>query len=195
MANAFDAANAPEGIPSTIVVGDFLQWKRSDLVTDYPVSSYSANYVFRKKDGSAEFQIASSGSSPSTHFLFTALNSASYAYEAGDYYWQLEIIRTSDSERIVIARGDIEVVADLDISGTDIRSHSAIMLSKIESLLEGKADSDVSSYSIAGRSLTKMGFQELVDAKNYYKSEVLKEKRLLDAKNGRSGASTVKVRF
>ena len=53
MANAFDAANAPEGIPTTIVVGDFIQWKRSDLVTDYPVSSYSAKYIFRKKDGSS----------------------------------------------------------------------------------------------------------------------------------------------
>jgi hypothetical protein len=195
MANAFDAANAPEGLPTSIVVGDFVQWKRSDLVSDYPVDSYSANYVFRRENGLGEFQIESSGSSPSSHFIFTASNSSTYAYEAGKYFWQLEIIRTSDSERIVISRGEIEVIADLDVSGTDIRSHNEIMLSKIESLLEGKADSDVSSYSIAGRSLTKMGFQELVDAKNYYKSEVLREKRLIDAKNGRSGASTVKVRF
>lgn len=195
MANAFDASNAPEGLPSEIVVGDFLQWKRSDLVTDYPVSSYSSKYIFRKKDGTAEFTVSSSGSSPAGYFLFTASNSATYLYEAGDYNWQLEIIRASDDERIVLSRGEIEVIADLDISGTDVRSHNEIMLSKIESLLEGKADSDVSSYSIAGRSLTKMGFQELVDAKNYYRSEVLREKRLLDAKNGRSGASTVKVRF
>lgn len=195
MANAFDATNAPEGLPETIVVGDFVQWKRSDLVTDYPADSYSANYVFRKKDGLAEFQISSSPSSPSSHFLFSALNASTYAYEPGEYFWQLEIVRSSDSERVILSRGEIEVIADLDVSGTDIRSHSEIMLSKIESLLEGKADSDVSSYSIAGRSLTKMGFQELVDAKNYYKSEVLREKRLLDAKNGRSGASTVKVRF
>ena len=195
MANAFDASNAPEGIPTTIVVGDFIQWKRSDLVTDYPVSSYSAKYIFRKKDGSSEFQVSSSGSSPSGYFLFNATNSATYEYEAGVYFWQLEIIRTSDSERIVLSRGEIEVVADLDVSDTDNRSHNEVMLSKIQSLLEGKADSDVSSYSIAGRSLTKMAFQELVDAKNYYKSEVLREKRLLDAQNGRSGASTVKVRF
>ena len=195
MANAFDATNAPEGLPESIVVGDFVQWKRSDLVTDYPVSSYSVNYVFKRKGDKPEFTISSSGSSPSSHFLFTASNSSTYAYESGEYHWQLEIVRTSDSERIVLERGEIEVIGDLDVSSTDIRSHSEIMLSKIESLLEGKADSDVSSYSIAGRSLTKMGFQELVDAKNYYKSEVLREKRLSDAKNGRSGASTVKVRF
>ena len=195
MANAFDSTNAPEGLPSAIVVGDFVQWKRSDLVTDYPVASYSANYVFRKSGARDEFQINSSGSSPAGYFLFNAVNAATSLYSPGTYNWQLEIIRSSDSERIVLSRGEIEVIADLDISGTDVRSHNEIMLSKIESLLEGKADSDVSSYSIAGRSLTKMGFQELVDAKNYYRSEVLREKRLLDAKNGRSGASTVKVRF
>ena len=39
MANLFDAANAPEGEPTEIVVGDFLQWKRSDVAQDYPTGS------------------------------------------------------------------------------------------------------------------------------------------------------------
>ena len=51
MANLFDAANAPEGEPLEIVVGDFLQWKRSDLVQDYPLASYSAQYVARITGG------------------------------------------------------------------------------------------------------------------------------------------------
>lgn len=195
MANAFDSTNAPEGLPSEIVVGDFVQWKRSDLVADYPVASYSANYVFKKSGAQDEFKISSSGASPAGYFLFNAVNAATSLYTVGTYNWQLEIVRSSDSERIVLSRGQIEVIPDLDVSSVDARSHNEIMLSKIQSLLEGKADSDVSSYSIAGRSLTKMGFQELVDAKNYYRSEVLREKRVLDAKNGRSGASTIKARF
>ena len=51
MANLFDAANAPEGEPLEIVVGDFIQWKRSDLVADYPVDEYSAEYVARITGG------------------------------------------------------------------------------------------------------------------------------------------------
>ena len=47
MANAFDSTNAPEGEPSEVVVGDFLQWKRSDLVSDYPTDLYSLSYVAR----------------------------------------------------------------------------------------------------------------------------------------------------
>jgi len=38
MANLFDADQAREGEPTEIVVGDFIQWKRSDLVDDYPLS-------------------------------------------------------------------------------------------------------------------------------------------------------------
>ena len=39
--NLFDAATAPEGEPDTIVVGDFVQWKRTDLVEDYPTDDYT----------------------------------------------------------------------------------------------------------------------------------------------------------
>ena len=69
------------------------------------------------------------------------------------------------------------------------------MVEKIESILAGKADSDVSSYSIAGRSLTKMSFTELLEARDYYRAEANKEKAASDAKNGRKGVSTIKVRF
>ncbi len=59
MANLFDAANAPEGEPTEVVVGDFVQWKRSDLVDDYPVATHSAEYVARITGGGAtEHKIA-----------------------------------------------------------------------------------------------------------------------------------------
>ena len=59
MANLFDAANAPEGEPREVVVGDFLQWKRSDLVADYPTATHSAEYVARiTGGGSNEIKVA-----------------------------------------------------------------------------------------------------------------------------------------
>jgi hypothetical protein len=69
------------------------------------------------------------------------------------------------------------------------------MLGKIESLLSGKADSDVASYSIAGRSLNKMTFEELVNARDFYRREVKQEMNAIDIKHGRKGSSTIKVRF
>ena len=127
--------------------------------------------------------------------LCLATSTATAAYTAGKYEWQQEIVRNSDSARRVLSRGQFTVLADLDIPGTDLRTHAAIMVDKIESILAGKDDSDVSSYSIAGRSLTKMSFTELLDARDYYRSEVNKEKASEAAQNGRKGVSTIKVRF
>ena len=54
MANLFDADQAREGEPDQLVVGDFVQWKRSDLVTDYPLASYSVEYVARITAGGSD---------------------------------------------------------------------------------------------------------------------------------------------
>lgn len=192
MANLFD--EAPEGQPESFVSGDYVTWKRSDIVSDYPTSDYSAQYIARGIDDNVnEFTITST--KQGTHFLFTANNSITGSILPADYAWQLEIIRDSDSARIVIDRGEFKVKADLDTSGIDSRSHSEIMLAKIESLLSGKADSDVAEYEIGGRSLKKLSFSELVDARNYYRAEVLREKQQSDVKNGRKGPSTIQVRF
>lgn len=193
MANLFDALDAPEGEPLEIVAGDFIQWKVSDLVDDYPTDSYTLTYTARVSGARDEFQIVATGQS--THYLVTATSSASAPYSPGIYQWQKEIVRNSDAARIVLGRGTFTVKADLDVAGSDTRSHAELMVGKIESVLSGKADSDVSSYSIAGRSLTKMSFVELLDARDYYRAEAMREKATEDAQNGRKGTSTIKVRF
>lgn len=194
MANAFDALNAPEGEPRKIVVGDFLQWKRSDLVSDYPTADYSVEYVARiTGGGSNEIKVSATGQT--THYLISVSSTVSEDFDPGVYHWQLEVTRNSDSERIVADRGYFEAIPDLDVNQADPRSHAEIMLTKIESLLSGKADSDVTNYSIAGRSLTKMTFEELLNARNFYKAEVTRENNALDIKHGRKGASTIQVRF
>ena len=189
--NYFDEVQ--EGEPSEMVVGDFIQWKRSDLVDAYPPSSYTLNYVARIAGGANEINITATDGT--THYLVQASSSTTANYSPGDYHWQVEIVRNSDSERKVVDRGHFSVVPDLDINSSDPRSHSEIMLSKIESLLQGKADADVSSYSIAGRSLTKMTFEELREAEQYFAGRVLSEKAKLDAQNHRNTSATIKVRF
>lgn len=190
MANAFDAANAPEGEPKEVVVGDFIQWKRSDLITDYPIATHSAEYVARiTGGGSTEIKLPMSETA--THYLATVDSATSADFVAGHYYWQLEITETASSNRVVVDRGEFEAIADLDVNQADPRSHAEIMLSKIQSLLQGKADSDVASYSIQGRSLTKLSFDELMQAEGYYEAKVRKEK----LKRGLTNGTTVKVRF
>jgi len=194
MANLFDPNNAPEGEPLEVVVGDFIQWKRSDLSKDYPNNTYTMTYVYHLADGSGP-EPHVTGTALGDDYLFTVTSAQSSQVAAGKYKWQLEVIRNSDSNRVVIDRGEVDFIGDIDASGADIRSHAEIMVSKIQSILEGKADSDVSNYSIAGRSLTKMTFEELISARDVYRREIQQEKVKARIKRGKPSGSTVKVRF
>ena len=194
MANVFDPSQAPEGEPVQFTVGDFLQWKRTNLVDDYPLADYSAEYVARiTHGGSTEFKIAATETGGT--YLFTVDTATSGTYTAGHYHWQLEITQTSSTNKAVVDFGDWQILPDLDDNQADPRTHAEIMLNKIQTLLQGKADSDVSSYSVQGRSLTKLSFQELEDARDKYQQEVNKEKNDALIKRGKQTSSTIKVRF
>lgn len=194
MANLFDASNAPTTEPEVVSPGDFIQWKRTDIGGDYPPASYTATYVARiTGGGNTEVQVV--GTTSGSDYLFTVSSTTSADFVPGLYHWQLEIKRNSDNSRIVIDRGYFTCVADLDVNGADPRTHAEIMVAKIESILSGKADSDVASYSIAGRSLSKMSFRELTDARDYYKKEVQQEVIAERIRKGQGTGATIQVRF
>jgi len=194
MANLFDASNAPTTEPEVVSPGDFIQWKRTDLGGDYPPASYTATYVARiTGGGSTEIQVT--GTASGSDYLFTVSSATSTDFTPGLYHWQLEIKRNSDNNRIVVDRGYFTCIPDLDNNGADPRTHAEIMVAKIESILSGKADSDVSSYSIAGRSLSKMSFRELTDARDYYRKEYQREVIAERIRKGQGTGATVQVRF
>ena len=192
MANLFDVDNAPTTEPEKFAIGDFVQWKREDLVDDYPTATHSAEWVARISGGGSEIKVTATETS--TYYLFTIASATSSTFTQGHYHWQLEITETSSGNRIIVDTGTLDIEHDLD-DNVDPRSHAQIMVDKIESILQGKADADVSSYSINGRSLTKMSFQDLIDARDFYRKEYAKELQLERAKNGDATGATVLVRF
>lgn len=194
MANLFDPANAPEGEPLEIVVGDFIQWKRSDIASDYPPATHSAEYVARITGGGAN-EIKLAATEVSGYYLFTVDSVTSAAFVAGKYHWQLEITQTSSGNRVVVDTGDFQAIPDMDDNQADPRIHAEIMVDKIQTILEGKADSDVASYSIGGRSISKMSFAELMDARDRFKAEVVAHNNRELVKKGKKNGATVKVRF
>jgi len=194
MANKFNVDEAPASEPASLVIGDFIQWKRADLVNDYPTADYSAEYIARiDAGGSSEVKIPATESS--NYYLFTVASTDSASFDAGMYNWQLEITQTSTGNRVVVDRGHFEILVDLDANNVDPRTHSEIMVAKIESLLQGKADSDVSNYSIGNRSLTKLSFEELMNAREYYQREVVRHMNEERVRHGKTGSSTIRVRF
>ena len=194
MANLFDESNAPEGEPLKVVVGDFIQWKKTALAESYPPAQFSAEYVARvTAGGSGEIKLAAI--ERTNYYLFQVTSATSETFAPGFYHWQLEVTETSSGNRLVVERGEFEAIADLDVNGADPRSHADIMLDKIEALLEGRADKDVSSYSIQGRSISKMSIADLLQWRDYYRKEQVRERRDNAIALGKPTKTTMKVRF
>jgi hypothetical protein len=194
MANLFDPSNAPEGEPLEVVVGDFIQWKRTDIASDYPPATHSAEYVARISGGGLS-EIKLAATEQDGYYLFTVDSVTSADFVAGKYHWQLEITQTSSGNRIVVDAGDFEAIPDMDDNQADPRIHAEIMVDKIQTILEGKADSDVANYSIGGRSISKMTFDELMNARDRFKAEVVQHNNRELVKRGKTNGATVKVRF
>ena len=194
MANLFDTDNVPTTEPATIVVGDLLQWKRTDLGTDYANGSFTLSYKARL-EGAGSTVITITAAASDDDYLVSVGASTTASYTAGDYRWQSYITRDSDSERLTIDSGTFEVVANKAAATDDPRSHAKIMLDKIESILEGRADGDVAAYSINGRSLTKLAIPDLMMWRDRYKAERLRVLHRGRALNGTAAGSTVLARF
>lgn len=193
MGNIFDD-DAPEGEPRQIIAGDFLTWRRTDLHSDYDNTLYTLSYKARLENAGSTV-ITITASADGTDYLVSETSATTASYTVGVYHWQAYITRISDSARITIDSGTFEVLPNRSAATTDPRTHAKIMLDKIESLLEGKAASDVASYSIAGRSLTKMSPKELKDWRNHYKAEVLQQEQSERRKNGKPTGRVVKCSF
>jgi hypothetical protein len=129
LANLFDTDNVPTTEPATIVAGDLLQWKRTDLGTDYANGSYTLSYKARL-EGTGSTVITITASASGDDFLVSVGQSTTASYTAGDYRWQAYITRNSDSERLTIDSGTFEVAANRSASTADPRSHVKIMLDK-----------------------------------------------------------------
>lgn len=69
------------------------------------------------------------------------------------------------------------------------------MVTKIETILLGKADHDVLSYQIDGRSLSKYSFEELVVLRDRFKAEVAREQAAAQIAAGNGNPNKIKVRF
>ena len=191
MANLF--TDIPEKEPVTIYKGETVVWNRKDL-TDYPVGSYAMSWTARlESNGGTSF--SATVTEVEDYYKFTLDNSATGGYTTGDYFWVLKVTQSSDSEELIIDSGKITVKDNYFGSTGDTRSHAKIMLDKIESILEGRADADVSSYSIQGRSLSKISINELLQWRDYYKAEYQKEIAKFRRDNKEGSGRVIKVQF
>lgn len=193
MANKFDSTNYPTSEPNELQLGDFWAWKRIDLSTDYPTASYSLSYEFNLVDGSTAANFTLTATESNDEYIIETSNTTSYT--SGEYNWVAYITRSSDSARIKLTEGFTEIQENYATTTSSIRSHAKKVLDAIEAVIENRATMDQSSMSIAGRSLSRLTIDELLQFRDRYKAEYLKEVKKARIKNKKDSGNTIKIRF
>lgn len=193
MSNKFDSTNYPSQVPTELQLGDFWAWKRDDLSEDYPVASYALSYEFNLVDGATVSNFTLTATESNDTYIVEASSTASYT--KGNYNWVSYMTRSSDSARVKLEEGFVEIQDNYATTTASVRSHAKIVLDAVEAVIENRANIDQSSMSIAGRSLSRMSIDELLTFRARYKAEYLKEVKQLRIKNKRGSGNSIKVNF
>jgi hypothetical protein len=196
MANLFDRDNYPTQEPDLLVVGDRWMWRRPDLVADYPTADYALTYEFHEDSGgggSHKFTITATETS--TDYIVEIASATTASYTAGEYNWYAFITRSSDSQRIAVDEGHTKIELNFANTNADNRSHAKKVLDAIQAVLENRASQDQMSYSIAGRSLSRMSIDDLMRFRDRYRAEYNKEIKQKRIKNKQDTGNTIKARF
>lgn len=136
------------------------------LVGDAKVTT---NYTFQK------YTFNFSADTGANEYTATVAEAVTALWKNGSYSYTLFVDTATTSYTIETGTVAISLRGDLITSTDDLRTHAAKVLASIETLLEGKALSDVQNYSIQGRSLTKMSIPELTKLYEFYRERVLRE--------------------
>ena len=185
VSNPFESASYPTREPDSIVVGSFTAWTRDLDLTD---TGYSVRYdLVPVVSGTTQTVNGVYGNGLWTFEVTSALTAA---WVAGSYRINLIVVRASDSEAAQLETGHVTIFGSTD----DRRTHAEIMVKKIQSVLEGRADHDVESYSIKSRSITRMSVKELRECRDYYLDEIARTGGST-AKKDTAKSNTIRTRF
>lgn len=191
MANDFDTTNYPKTVPENLIAGDRWVWKKTDL-TDYG-TGYTLTYELTLNGGAAPITLTATYTSG--EYLIEIAAATTAAYTAGNYNWSALITRDSDSERVRVGTGTLTVKPDPAVSTADPRTHARKTLDAIEAVIENRATKDQESYSIAGRSLSRMNIADLLVFRDRYRADVRREEAAEQIAKGLGTGKNVLVRM
>ena len=174
--------------PLELTQGDTVQWQKT--FTDYPASEWTVSYNIR---GASSLDVTAAQASNGTSHSVTLSSTQTADLKEGNYWWQAVAVHNGTSERRTISTGDFVVKPDLATlpEGYDGRSHVKKTLDALEAVIEKRATTDQQSYSISGRSLSRMDIEELLTWRGKYQGFYQME--LKKAGKGKSGI--IQARF
>lgn len=158
----------PTTEPAAVIAGDTIKWTKS--LTDFPASTYTLSYVLHLESAVAATPIIFNATAAGDDHAVTVAAATSALWAAGDYVWTS--YATAGSERYTVDAGRVTVKRNPAsiAAGTDLRSHSKIVLDAIEGVLEGRASKDQEEYRIGDRMLKRTPIKDLIELRSLYLS-------------------------
>lgn len=179
--------------PRRFVRGATVQWYENHA--DFPPSTWTLSIAFVKADDKQEITATADGS----QHLVTIDADASAAFAPGSYRYRIRVVDDSTTPDTVYVLEEGTMVVEEDFfdveSGHDGRSFAARALEAIEAVMEDKASSDQSSFSVGGQQLTRYTWDELNDMRNRFAWEVRREQDRERASQGRPPLTRRQTRF
>lgn len=162
--------------PAELRAGLTWEWTRADLAADYPSSTWTLKYWFKKTDGTANFSITATASGTGYAISETAINTG--AYTAGEYTWAAVV--TSGSVVKEVDTGAMTVLPRYDsAANVDARSTNRKILDAIQAVILGRAAKDQQEYAINGRMLKLTPLADLQALEQTYLRRVANEQARL----------------
>lgn len=187
-------------IPNQIAQGEDLAWRDSNLkgtdpttgrLIDFSPNTHSLSYSIRGATA-LDLTAVADGSD----FLTTIDETQSQSLTPGINFFQC--YATSNGKRQIVGAGQITVVANLATVTTayDGRSQTQKMLDAVNAAILAIAEGGaVQSYSIKGRSLSKMPISELLTLRDRLKVQLVREKAAESVAMGFGDPRRLYVRF
>ena len=180
----------PANEPERVFSGDTVKWSRS--FSDYSSAEYDLKY---KLIGEINQELTAAADG--TGFLVTVSASDSSMWAPGRYRLVGYVEKTDLSERYNVYEGELEVLFNPAFVGDDYETRSFWhrVYDNLQAIIEGKAKQNDSSYTIAGRSISKMSWDELLTA--YDRAGEMKrlEEDKDKARRGESTNRNIGIRF
>lgn len=153
--------------PTSVYAGDTVAWTKT--LSEYPASLWTLTYSLVRDGGSITITATASGDA---HAVSVA-KATTATWLPAEYTWTAYV--SDATNRFTVETGTIRIKANPAAGGYDSRSQAKRTLDAVNALLEGRAGSDVSSYSIGGRSVSKMPVTELLTWKSRLEAEYARE--------------------
>ncbi len=161
----------PTTEPARLTAGETWKWQKS--LPDYPSPTWVLTYQFRPRSGGSGFSITASQYGSTSDHLVNVPYATSATRTAGDYVWQSFV--ASSTERFRVDQGSLAIDPDYASSSADPRSHVEKVYDALKAVVEGKADKDILSTTINGKTLQRMAWEEILTAYNHFKRLALQE--------------------